>query len=149
MDEEEGIEDVDFPEGGDGDEDDEALKYVVGYIGRKLGYRQSSTPNPSSWVSIKGKGYMFEPSRDLINICKGCNVIFNQFHGMELNFCVNPLKKVEELILDKNPTYPPRVVKLFCKIKFFHRIKKLNASLKEKKGSTSVRSLKQTAQFFF
>ena len=146
---EDDIDDAEVPEDVDEDEDDEALNYVAGYIGRKLGYRPDKADNPTSWISIKGHGHLFEPSSDLRSICKGCNVTFNRFHGKELTFCLDPLKKVEDKILDKNPTYPPRVVRLFCKIKFFHRIKRLNCTLKENKGSKSARSLKQTAQFLF
>ena len=147
---EDDVVDVEVPENEDEDEDnDEVLTYVAGYIGRKLGYRPNEPQNPTSWIAIKGHGHLFEPSSDLRNICKGCNTIFNQFHGKELTFCLDPVKKVEDKILDQNPTYPPRVVKLFCKIKVFNRIKRLNCKLKESKGSKSARSLKQTAQFLF
>ena len=147
--EEEEIYDVvqDIPDELEEEEEDDAFNFVVGFVGRKLGYQPSEIEKPDSWISLKGQGNFFEPCSDLINICKISNKYFNAFHGSELKFGLNPVKKLEDLIFKKNPTFPPRVVKLFCKVKFHHRLRLLNAKLKMEKGAKTVRSFKQMAQF--
>ena len=76
-----------------------------------------------------------------------CDHYFNAFNGKGLKLCHDPLAKVQNFILKKNPNFPPRIVKLFCKVKFYSRIKQLNVKLKLQNARKSVRALKQTAQF--
>ena len=58
----------------------EARNYVIGFIGKKLGLRPRSSQKSESWISLKGKGRLFEPSDELINICEICDRKFDEFH---------------------------------------------------------------------
>ena len=88
-----------------------------------------------------------EPSSDLIEMCARCDQLFEEFHGNGIRSCYNPLEKIQSSISKSNPTFPPRIVELFCKVKFYSRIKQLNINMKIKKHNKSVRALKQNAQF--
>jgi hypothetical protein len=94
-----------------------------------------------------GEGKLVEPSTDLIEIIAKCDVLFDAFHGNQMRIGKNPLEKLVSLISKEHPEFPSKIVTLFCKIKFFSRIKDLNTQLKLARGKTSLRSLKQTGQF--
>ena len=98
-------------------------------------------------MSVKGEGRLVEPNRDFVEICGKCDVIFDNFHGRGVRNCQDPLGKVKALILAKHPSFPPKIVDLFCKVKFSSRIRDLNNKIKMRKINRSVRSFKQTAQF--
>ena len=128
-------------------EKSEARDYVAGYICNKLKLKSKSCSNSNSWISFKGKGKLKEPSDRLSDICQKCDILFDKFHGKGIRICHDPLGKLEEMVLKKHPDFPPKVVLLFCKVKFYSRIRQLNVKLKIKKHKNSIRSLKQMAQF--
>ena len=80
-------------------------------------------------------------------MCRNCDQEFSNFHGLSLRKVKNPLKKLEDKISTKFPFIPRKVSKLFIKVKFYARLKRLNFKLKERSLLNSVRSLKQKAQF--
>ena len=92
----------------------EARNFVIGYVGRKMGLKPRKTSNEWSWISLKGKGRLFEPSDELIAICESCDKVFDNFHGDGLRICKNPFNKLWKEILKGNPTYPVKVVNLYC-----------------------------------
>ena len=126
---------------------DEPRNYVAGYICRKLCLAPNKEEKINSWISVKGEGKLVEPNSELIELIARCDSLFDKFHGKGLTIGKNPLGKLETLILKVHPHFPPSVVRLFCKIKFFSRIKDLNTKLKLTRGKTSVRNLKQIGQF--
>ena len=79
-------------------------------------------------------------------MCRRINEIFNKFNGPFLKKCVDPIGSVVKVILRKFPSYDIKIVKYFCKMKFFSRIKNKNLELRLK-NPTTVRFYKQTAQF--
>jgi hypothetical protein len=103
--------------------------------------------NLNSWIHIKGEGKLIEPSAELKEIIAKCDSLFDAFHGRQMRIGKNPLEKLNTLILKEHPSFPQKIVSLFCKVKFFSRIKDLNTQLKLTRGKASVRSLKQTGQF--
>ena len=125
----------------------EARNYVIGFIGKKLGLRPRSSQKSESWISLKGKGRLFEPSDELINICEICDRKFDEFHKDGLKKCNKPFNVLFQEIISNFPSFPPKVVKLYCKVKFYARIRMLNRDIKLKKIKKSVRMFKQTAQF--
>ena len=125
----------------------EARKYVAGFVARKLGLRPRNKQSTYSWISFKGKGKLYEPSNDLINICDICDIKFDIFHKDGLNKCKKPFELLFSEIMTENPGFPANVVKLYCKVKVFARIRLLNRDIKLKKLNKSVRMFKQTAQF--
>ena len=131
----------------DEENDEEAFNYVVGYVGHKLGYSSSPEEKPDSWISIVGGGKLHEPTEELKDMCRKCDTKFNEFHGMSLRECMNPFMKLETTIKKDFPNIPLKVIRLFCKVKFYARLKRLNESLRVKSRQNSVRALKQRAQF--
>ena len=77
------------------------------------------------------------------------NVIrfFTRFLGKDLVISKTLCRKVKNEILNQNPDFPPQIVTLFSKVKFYSRIKVLNVNLKLNRMKNSVRSLKQMGQF--
>ena len=124
----------------------EPRNYVAGYICNKLNLVQSNKTEENSWISIKGEGRLKVPSSELLEIIGKCDDIFDDFHGKGLRVGKNPLEKLNALILKKHPNFPPKIVILFCKVKFFSRIRYLNIDINVNKLK-SVRSFKQMAQF--
>ena len=77
---------------------------------------------------------------------------FNVLHRrMTLKTGANMLERTVNFILrrDECRDIPLKVVKLFVKVKFFHRLKCLNNRLKyaKRKRHRSVRDARKTAQF--
>ena len=125
----------------------QARNYVIGFVGKKLGLQPKKNPNPDSWIKIKGKGRLFEPSDDLVEICEVCENRFEEINGSGVSLGDNPLGGIIKSIMSEFPSFPKPVVTLFCKTKFFGRIRQLNNDLKLQKLNNSVRVFKQKAQF--
>ena len=100
----------------------EPRNYVAGYICNKLNLVQSNKTEENSWISIKGEGRLKVPSSELLEIIGKWDDIFDDFHGKGLRVGKNPLEKLNALILKKHPNFPPKILILFCKVKFFSRI---------------------------
>ena len=127
---------------------DDARKYVAGYICRKLNLRRDlSKKDKSSWIYLKGEGRLLEPTSELIDLIKSCDKVFSQYHGNTIQVGKHPLKKVQNLILSTHKNFDPKVVQLYCKVRFFSRVKDFNKSLKINKKAMNVRNFKQTSQF--
>ena len=80
-------------------------------------------------------------------MCRNLDQEFSNFHGLSLRKVKNPLKKLEDKIAMKFPLIPQKVPKLFIKVEFYARLKRLNFKLKERSHLNSVRSLKPKALF--
>ena len=122
--------------------------YVGGYICRKLKLK-SSGQVPNSWVHLKGEGRLLQPNENIQDILSKCDKIFSAFKGISpfsLRKCRDPLGKVQNLITKTLVDVDPKLIKLYCKVKFYARLKLINEKLKTSKGR-NVRYLKQTAQF--
>ena len=128
-------------------EDEESFDYVVGFVGHKLGYEPSTEEKPDSWIAAVGGKKLHHPNEDLKDMCRKCNVKFNEFHGNSLKNCKDPLLKLENLIKSSFPGIPRNVSRLFCKVRFFSRLRRLNQRSKDISKSNTVRALKQKAQF--
>ena len=87
------------------------------------------------------------PTEELKNICEISDRIFDFFHGDGLRFCKNPFSDLCKEILDENPTLSVKVVSLYCRVKFYARLRQLNRDIKIKNLNKSVRTFKQNAQF--
>ena len=70
-------------------------------------------------------------------MCKKVNEMFNKFNGSFLKNCPDPLGKLVKLTIQKWPNFDSKIVKYFCRMKFFARIRRINIELKLKK-STNV-----------
>ena len=127
----------------------QAKNMVVGFVGKKLGLKPKKNSPAESWIALKGKGKLFEPREGLKNICDKIDVIFNEFNGTGIMMCSNPLERVIKLVKIEYPTFPIAVVKLYCKVRFFARLRKLNSNVKMRSMfvNKSVRASKQLSQF--
>ena len=147
-----GIED-DLPELPDSTTE-EALAYIAGYIAYKL---KESTPGLSkpmglgthAWINIKSRGYLTNPSNELLTAVKKFEVIFCSIHGDDVSRQKDPMGVTILAIQSSHPEWPENVIKLFVKIRFFHRIKSLNMRLYNAKYGENVRTYKQISQFIF
>ena len=129
------------------EDDEEAFDYVAGYVGRKLGYEPAEEVNTGEWIDLVGGVKFHHPSENIKTMCRKCNDEFNDFHGNSLKNCKDPIKKLQKLINSKHPDIPQKVSKLFCNVKFYSRLKRLNNKIKRSNKMQSVRALKQVAQF--
>ena len=124
-------------------------KYVGGYICKKLNLK-ASKDNQSEWVSRKGEGRLLEPCQEVMHTIDKADMCFTQFNGKNISLrkTYNPIAKVLKFILRKHPQLDPKIVKLYCRVKFFARLKLMNKALRASKGKC-VRYFKQTAQFLY
>ena len=133
---------------------EEALAYIAGYIAYKL---KESTPGLSkpmglgthAWINIKSRGYLTNPSNELLTAVKKFDVIFCSIHGDDDSRQKDPMGVTILAIQSSHPEWPENVIKLFVKIRFFHRIKSLNMRLYNAKYGENVRTYKQISQFIF
>ena len=88
-----------------------------------------------------------EPTNELKDIVGKCDTLFQKFNGIGLRICKKPIKKLQFFILKRYPAFPPDVVYLFSKFRFYCRLKQLNTKIKLKRLNKSVRSFKQFGQF--
>ena len=125
----------------------EMRSYVGGFICRKLNIKPAKQV-PKSWIHLKGEGRLIQPSEAVQDILEKCDKVFNDFNGISISLrkCHDPLGKVMGLMMKKFKDINPKIIKLYCKVKFYGRLRLLNQKLKESKGRR-VRYLKQTAQF--
>ena len=98
-------------------------------------------------IHFKGEGKLKQPTRATLDIIEKCDTIVNQFNKSSLRLCHDPLGKVVNIIINKHPTFPIKIVKLFCKVYFYSRIRQIFNDIKMKKIKRSFRSMKQMGQF--
>ena len=127
----------------------QARNFVVGFVGNKLGLKPKTNPPADSWITLKGKGKLFEPSDDLRTICETIDTFFENFNGSGLRICQRPLERLVKSVHDEHPNFPLKVVHLYLKVKFYARLRLLNSNIRMKSlfKNKSIRSYKQTAQF--
>ena len=81
-------------------------------------------------------------------MCEKVDTKFDEFHGNGVRVCEAPLEKLFTIVMKEYPTFNPKVVKLYIKVKFYARLRQLNHEIKLKRlNNNSVRAMKQTAQF--
>ena len=122
----------------------EGIKYVAGYIAKKLHLSDDSPKAKSDWITLKSSGNLSYPTEKLLNLCQIMEHEFIKFHGHNLNMAPDPIGKLQEMILEKNPAIDAKIAHLYCKVRFFSRLRKLNHELSTFKN---VRYYKQMCQF--
>ena len=99
----------------------ETRNYVIGFVARKLGVKQKQNSSETAWVSLKGKGRLLEPREDLKSVCEISDKMFDSFHGNGLRMCKDPFFSLCKQIMKENPSFPVKVVRLYCRVKFYAR----------------------------
>ena len=127
----------------------QARNYVVGFVARKTGLSPKKNPPADSWINLKGKGKLFAPDDNVMQICEICDSMFNDFNGSGIRLCKRPMESLVKLVIDQHPSFPVKVVKLYVKVNFHARLRQLNNNIKIQSLSNkkSIRAYKQTAQF--
>ena len=121
---------------------------VGGYICKKL--KLEVKQNQSEWVALKGEGRLLEPSDEVMEVVDKADQVFAQFHSnhISLRKTFDPVGKVIRLIMKKYPNFDARIVKPYCRVKFFARLKLMKKAIHANKGRC-VRYMKQSAQFLY
>lgn len=122
----------------------EGMNYVAGYIAKKLHISDNSPKVKSNWIELKSNGNLIYPSEKLLNSCQVMENEFIKFHGKNLCTSSDPIGKLEKIILETHPEIDANIAHLYCKVRFFSRLRKLNQELSTFKN---VRYYKQMCQF--
>ena len=129
------------------DIDRDIFEYCIGAICRKFKLAREESAPQNQWIETKGHGKLVQPAPSVVEAFRKCDNIFYSFHGKELRQCNDPIGSVQKIIMKKYPSLEPKAVRYFIRMKFFARIRKMNAELRLKKAKRGVRHFKQSAQF--
>ena len=119
-------------------------------------YPGGSEPYPSEeetqskWIDLKSRGKLSIPSQGLVKRLQIWGLWFNEFHGESINRDQNPVDRFAKIISSREELVFEQDIyaaNLYSKIRFFHRIKLLNAEIRVKERSEKARKLKQLGQF--
>ena len=138
----------------------EALKYIAGYVAHKMRKKYPgqidlslpTLPAQGTWIEAKSRGKLVSPTRNLWDITVKYSRLFDQFHGKTIYMGPLPIETLHNLIIqeyglvEEVDVYAANV---FVKVRFFHRIKILNESVKANEAKERLRKMKQKAQFMF
>ena len=132
----------------------QAKLYTAGYISRKSAkkfpkYNNSKIKMNSQWISCKSRGMLTYPDVTLMRRMHYYDKMFDEFHGKKINMNPFPLERLLKKILPRGATNARKFeVQLYIKIRFYKRIKDLNAEIKQKSSeSRHNRSARQKKQF--
>ena len=88
-----------------GEFNEEAFRYIVGYVQMKLKKRfpQPEVPDgiehPGGWDEERGRGKLTIPNQDLIEICRDLNAQFQAFHGDTISKEPEPMETLLKKVL--------------------------------------------------
>ena len=116
-------------------------------LGSKYDFLEKKDEDKSTlrWIELKRRGNLRVPSEKFFKTCQSFEQHFLEFHGETVNLNHDPIGTLCTLIKDLYPEWPDEVIKLFVKVRFFHRIKVLNRRIKML--SNKCRDFKQKGQF--
>ena len=112
------------------------MHFVGGYLCYKLvekfnwlGEKTKNSSNCSEWMSLKSKGDLYMPSPKLQDFLRNAELVFTKFHAHTLSLEKNPIRRVSSILEFKFPEYPPEMLSLYSRTRFFLRLKTLNNNL--------------------
>ena len=123
---------------------------VASWLAVKLGL-PTIEPTPGSFIAKRSRGKLREASPAVVEMTRICSMQFNRLHGKyKIKAGSEMLHRTQRFIwkhvVGKVPGINQKFVKLFSKVKFFHRLRSINAEIKEASKAATVRSMKQFAQ---
>ena len=135
----------------------EGFRYVVGYVQKKLLQKfpgihiPKATEEKNRWIETLNKGQLTIPNADLINICQELNTEFEQFHGDKIYMGEAPMETLLSLVLEKSERSEifDYIAEIFLKVRFFNRIKWMNANIKADESAEKIRRCKQVMQHLY
>ena len=75
---------------------------------------------------LKSMGKLFVPTTDLQSMCEACDKLFDNFQGNGLRICDHPFDQLWKAVLKEYPSFPMKIVNLYCRVKFYARLRQLN-----------------------
>ena len=123
---------------------------VASWLAVKLGL-PTVEPTPGSFIAKRSRGKLREAVPAVVEMTKVCSIQFNRLHGKnKIKAGPEMLRRTQLFIWrqveGKVPGITKNFVKLFSKVRFFNRLRCINAKIKENSKTATVRSLKQFAQ---
>ena len=140
-----------------GGHDEEAFRYIAGYVQKKVQAKFPGLVMPegencsSRWIETLSRGKLTIPNMDILEICKELNKDFEAFHGEFIDMSPNPLERLLKQVLakqEKNPIYE-YICNIFLKVRFFNRIKHLNVKMKCNESADKIRKRNQEMQHMY
>ena len=139
---------------------EEALKYIVGYVGHKIRKKYPCQLDPTAptipaqgtWIEAKSRGKLVCPTLSLWDTVTKYSRLFDEFHGKTIYMGPLPIETLVYLIVQEYGLVEQidmYAAELFVKVRFFHRIKILNEMVKSNEAKEKLRKMKQKAQFLF
>ena len=124
----------------------EGMNFVGGYICFKLaekfnwlGEKTKNSSNCSKWMSLKSTGDLYMPSQKLQDFLRSAELIFTRFHANTLSLEKKPITRVSSILELKFPEYPPEMISLYSRTRFFLRLKTLNNNLNVQEKHNQMR----------
>ena len=74
----------------------------------------------------------------MVDLIEKCDKVFKSVHGDTLQIGKDPLLNLELKIMSVHSEFDRKIVKLFCKIRFFSHVKMLNNDLKINKKKNKL-----------
>lgn len=130
------------------DAQQEALKYVAGFIALKLKETHPhflGEPSASSWISEISKGNLIHPSPQLLDLIKEFELVFCLFHGKSLDVNPGVIQRFFDLLKSKYPNSDERFLKLYTRTRTFIRLKYLKKEYANKQSN--FRNYKKNKQW--
>ena len=123
---------------------------VASWLAVKLGL-PTVEPTPGSFIAKRSRGKLREAAPAVVEMTRICSIQFNRLHGKnKIKAGTEMLRRTQLFIWrqveGKVPGITKNFVKLFTKVRFFNRLRSINAKIKENSKTATVRSLKQFAQ---
>ena len=140
-----------------GGHDEEAFRYIVGYVQKKVHEKFPDLVIPegekcsSRWIETLSRGKLTIANQDLLEICRDLNEAFEAFHWESIDMDPNPIEKLQEQVLteqEKNDVYS-YVCNIFLTARFFNRIKHLNVKLRCNESAEKIRKAAQQVQHLY
>ena len=137
--------------------DEEAFRYIAGYVQKKVKEKFPGLIIPegekcaNKWIENLSRGNLTIPNMDVLEICQDLNKDFEAFHGEFIDMSPNPLERLLKEVLakqEKNDIYE-YICEIFLKVRFFNRIKHLNVKLKCNESADKIRKKTQEMQHMY
>jgi hypothetical protein len=137
---------------------DEALKYVAGYLAHKFrlkfpefGNKTSSLNDlqklESPWIVALSRGGLCMPSAEFIRQTFELEKLFNKIHGCTFRKSGSVIRSTSDEAVRAVKSLPEEVVRAFIKTRTFIRIKYLNCQLRAPQHSASKRNQNKINHF--
>ena len=137
--------------------DQEAFRYIAGYVQKKVKEKFPGLIIPegekcaNKWIENLSRGNLTIPNMDVLEICQDLNKDFEAFHGECIDMSPNPIERhLNQVLLkqEENDIYA-YICNVFLKLRFFNRIKYLIVKLKCNESAEKICKATQQMQHMY